>query len=155
MEMSEVMSLVHAFSIRRRRTYSPGVQPCTRRKLRGFLRRLLMPLISTSCIGFRSRSTISHNSEACSARERIAAEQLLHPLYSMLYPTYMQLADAYQFTRIECRKKWLAVATYRRKIRDGRGEDKTNHTPTLQAHSLSIAAKRQVQAQPKDASDAC
>jgi hypothetical protein len=57
-------------------------------------------------------------SVACSAEERAVADQLLHPRHSLLYPEYMRLVDAYQAIRIECRGKWLAVRTHRKKMRD-------------------------------------
>ena len=91
-------------------------------------------------------------SEACTAKEHAAADQLLHPRDGLLYPAYIRLADAYQSLRIECREKWLAVRAYRKKMRDDRRDDKTNKTATLQAHSLFIVATPQVHTQPKDAS---
>src|SRR5665811_74988 len=75
--------------------------------------------------------------EACSAQEHAAADQLLHPLLGMPHPAYMRLADAYQSLRIESREKWLALRTYRRKMRDDRRNDKTNNAAGLQAHALS------------------
>jgi hypothetical protein len=74
---------------------------------------------------------------ACSAQEHAAADQLLHPPRAMLHPEYMRLADAYQSLRIECKKKWLALRTCRRKMRDDRRDDKTNNAAILQAHALS------------------
>jgi hypothetical protein len=74
---------------------------------------------------------------ACSAQEHAAADQLLHPPFGMLHPAYMRLVDAYQSLRIECKEKWLAVRTYRRKMRGDRREDKTNNAAVLQAHALS------------------
>src|ERR1700730_13776094 len=67
---------------------------------------------------------------ACIAQEHAAADQLLHP-------PFMRLADAYQSLRIECKEKWLAVRTYRKKMRDDRRDDKTNNAAVLQAHALS------------------
>ena len=76
-------------------------------------------------------------SQACSAQEHAAADELLHPRPGVLYPAYMRLADAYQSLRIECKEKWLALRTYRRKMRDDRRDDKTNNAAVLQAHALS------------------
>jgi murein L,D-transpeptidase YcbB/YkuD len=73
---------------------------------------------------------------ACSAQEDAAADQLLHSR-SLPHPAYMRLADAYQSLRIESKEKWLAVRTYRRKMRDGRRDEKINNAAVLQAHMLS------------------
>ena len=91
-------------------------------------------------------------SSECHARERALAEQLLHPRHSMLYPEAMGLANAFQSIRIECKKKWLALRAYQKKMRDDRREDKRNSAVLLQARSLFIVATHQVHAQPKDAS---
>jgi hypothetical protein len=74
---------------------------------------------------------------ACIAQEHAASDQLLHPPCGMLHPAFMRLADAYQSLRIECKEKWLAVRTYRKKMRDDRRDDKTNNAAVLQAHALS------------------
>lgn len=76
-------------------------------------------------------------SEACTAQEHAAADRLLNPRQGMLHPAYIRLADAYQSLRIDCKEKWLAVRTYRRKMRDDRRDDKTNNAAGLQAHALS------------------
>ena len=41
----------------------------------------------------------------------------------MLHPAFMRLADAYQSLRIECKEKWLALMTYRIKMRDEQTKD--------------------------------
>jgi hypothetical protein len=64
---------------------------------------------------------------ACSVQEQVAADQLLHPCHDMLYPARIQLADAYQSLRIECKGKWLALRTYRIKMRD----EKTKESAAL------------------------
>jgi hypothetical protein len=94
-------------------------------------------------------------SEECLAKQRVAADQLLHRGHSMLYPEAMRLANAFQSLRIECKKKWLALRAYQRKMRDDRRADKKNKTATLQAHSLFIVGTPQVQAPPRDASGSC
>src|SRR5450432_3055346 len=74
--------------------------------------------------------------EACSAQEHAAADQLLHPLLGMPHPAYMRLADAYQSLRIESKEKWLALRTYRRKMRDDKRDYRTNSATILQANTL-------------------
>jgi hypothetical protein len=91
-------------------------------------------------------------SEKCHAQERALADQLLHPRRSMLYPEAMRLTNAFQSIRIECKKKWLAFRAYQKKMRGDRRADKINNAAVLQAHSLSVAATRQIHAQPKDTS---
>jgi hypothetical protein len=78
---------------------------------------------------------------ACSAQEDAAADQLLHSR-RLPYPAYMRLADAYQSLRVESKEKWLAVRTHRRKMRDGRRDDKTNNAAILQAQMLSQDPKQ-------------
>jgi hypothetical protein len=53
----------------------------------------------------------------------------------------MRLADAYQSLRIDSKEKWLAVRTYRRKMRDDRRDDKTNSAAVLQSLTLSRGPK--------------
>jgi hypothetical protein len=87
-------------------------------------------------------------SEECIAQQRAAADQLLHPSHSLLYPEYIRLANAFRSIRIECKRKWLAFRAYQQKMRD----DRRNNAAAIQAHSLSIAATLQVHAQPNKAS---
>jgi hypothetical protein len=75
--------------------------------------------------------------EECSTREQAAAHQLLHPHHPLPHAEYMRLADAYQSLRIESKKKWLALRTYRRKMRD----DKIKDLAALQSHALPKDAK--------------
>jgi hypothetical protein len=57
-------------------------------------------------------------SEACSAREHAAANQLLHPPSGLPHPAYMRLVDTFQSVRVECKEKWLAVRAHRKKMRE-------------------------------------
>ena len=73
---------------------------------------------------------------ACKALEGAAADQLLRPHHGMPHPAFIQLADAYQSLRVECKKKWLALREYRKTMRDDRRDDKTNNAAVLHAHAL-------------------
>jgi hypothetical protein len=91
-------------------------------------------------------------SEECLARERAAADQLLHPSHSMLYPEVMRVANTFQFIRNECKAKWFALRAYQKQMREHRRADKRNSAVLLQAHSLFVVATRQVHARPEDVS---
>jgi hypothetical protein len=90
-------------------------------------------------------------SEECFGKQRALADQLLNPRRSMLYPEVMRLTNAFQSIRIECKKKWLALRAYQKKMRDDRREGKRNSAVLLQARPLFIVATHPVHAPPKDA----
>src|ERR1700730_7542618 len=54
----------------------------------------------------------------CRAEEHAAADQLLHPGHSLLYPAYMRLVDALRVIRLKCNEQRLAVRAHREKTRD-------------------------------------
>ena len=54
----------------------------------------------------------------CRAEEHAAADQLLHPGHSLLYPGYMRLVDALRVIRLKCNEQRRAVRAHREKMRD-------------------------------------
>lgn len=66
--------------------------------------------------------------EACHTEKLAAAEQLLNPRHSMLYPAYKRLVDLLAAIRLKCDEKWFAVRTHRKKMQDGREIALTRHS---------------------------
>ena len=56
--------------------------------------------------------------DACRAEELAAADQLLKPRHSMLYPAYTRLADALGAIRRKCNDIRLAIRAHRKEMRD-------------------------------------
>ncbi len=66
--------------------------------------------------------------EDCREKEHTAADEISHSRHSMLYPAYVILRDALQAIRAQCSKKYLALTTYRKKMRqeENNAEPKTS-----------------------------
>ena len=70
--------------------------------------------------------------EDCRQKEHTVADQFLHPRHSMLYPAYVILRDALQAIRAQCSKKYVALTTYRKKMR----HEENNAEPKARARRI-------------------
>jgi hypothetical protein len=56
-------------------------------------------------------------SAACHAKEIAAAYELAHPRQGMMYPAYLQLANALKLIQLKCRDLKIALRAYRKWLR--------------------------------------